>query len=166
METLEPLLAEHPFVRGMSPELIATVAGCASNARFETGQSLFKDGEEANQFFIIRKGRIALEAAPPTGDPLVIQTYGEGEILGWSWLVPPYRWRFSGRALELTRVLMLDGKCLRGKCEKDHELGYQLLRRFADILASRLDATRLQLIDMYSGSHGGRGGRGSREGLR
>jgi hypothetical protein len=86
----------------------------------------------------------------------VIHTYGDGEILGWSWLVPPYRWRFSGRALELTRVLMLDGKCLRGKCEKDHELGYELLKRFADILASRLDAARLQLIDMYSAGRGGR----------
>ena len=150
METLEPLLAEHPFVRGMSPSQIETIAGCASNARFEAGQYLYKDGEEANQFYIIRKGRIAIEAAPPTGNPILIQTYGDGEILGWSWLVPPYRWRFSGKALELTRVLMLDGKCLRGKCEKDHELGYELLKRFADILAGRLDSARLQLIDMYA----------------
>ena len=150
METLEPLLAEHPFVRGMSLSQIETIAGCASNVRFQTGQYLFKDGEEANQFYIIRKGRIAIEAAPPTGNPILIQTYGDGEILGWSWLVPPYRWRFSGKALELTRVLMLDGKCLRGKCEKDHELGYELLKRFADILAGRLDSARLQLIDMYA----------------
>jgi CRP-like cAMP-binding protein len=156
METLQPLLAEHPFVRGMSPSQIETIAGCASNARFETGQYLFKDGEEANQFYIIRKGRIAIEAASPTHDPVLIQTYGDGEILGWSWLVPPYRWRFSGKALELTRVLLLDGKCLRGKCEKDHELGYELLKRFADIVASRLDATRLQLIDMYASAKGGR----------
>jgi CRP-like cAMP-binding protein len=156
METLQPLLAEHPFVRGMSPSQIETIAGCASNARFETGQYLFKDGEEANQFYIIRKGRIAIEAASPTHDPVLIQTYGDGEILGWSWLVPPYRWRFSGKALELTRVLLLDGKCLRGKCEKDHDLGYELLKRFADIVASRLDATRLQLIDMYASAKGGR----------
>ncbi len=149
METLEPLLAEHPFVRGMNQSQIETIAGCASNARFETGQYLFREGEEANQFYILRKGRIAIEAASPTRDPIVIHTYGDGEILGWSWLVPPYRWRFSGKALELTRVLMLDGKCLRGKCERDHDLGYELLKRFADILASRLDAARLQLIDMY-----------------
>ena len=156
METLEPLLAEHPFLRGMSLAQIATIAGCASNARFETGQRLFRDGEEANQFFIIRKGRIAIEAEPPSGDPIVIHTYGEGEILGWAWLVPPHRWRFTGRALELTRVLALDGKCLRGKCETDHELGYELLKRFADILASRLDAARLQLIDMYASGPGRR----------
>ncbi|HEX7579353.1 MAG TPA: cyclic nucleotide-binding domain-containing protein [Thermoanaerobaculia bacterium] len=150
METLEPLLAEHPFVRGMSLSQIETIAGCASNVRFEAGQYFFKDGEEANQFYIIRKGRIAIEAASPTHDPILIHTYGDGEILGWSWLVPPYRWRFSGKALELTRVLMLDGKCLRGKCEKDHDLGYELLKRFADILAGRLDSARLQLIDMYA----------------
>ncbi len=156
METLEPLLAEHPFVRGMSPSQIETVAGCASNVRFQTGQYLFKDGEEANQFYIIRKGRIAIEAASPTHDPILIHTYGDGEILGWSWLVPPYRWRFSGKALELTRVLMIDGKCLRGKCEKDHDLGYELLKRFADILAGRLDSARLQLIDMYASASKGR----------
>jgi CRP-like cAMP-binding protein len=150
METLEPLLAEHPFVRGLTPPQIELIAGCASNARFEAGQYLFRDGEEANQFYIIRKGRIAIEAVPSSGEPMLIQTYGDGEILGWSWLVPPYSWRFSGKALELTRVLALDGKCLRGKCEKDHDLGYELLKRFADILASRLDAVRMQLIDMYS----------------
>ena len=157
METLEPLLAEHPFMRGLSQEQIQTIAGCAANARFETGQYLFRDGEEANQFYIIRKGRIGIEALPPSSDPILIQTYGDGEILGWSWLVPPYRWRFSGKALELTRVLSLDGKCLRGKCEKDHELGYELLKRFADILASRLDSARLQLIDMYASA--GKGAR-------
>jgi CRP-like cAMP-binding protein len=137
-------------MRGLSQEHIRTIAGCAANARFDTGQYLFRDGDEANQFYIIRKGRIAIEAQSPSSDPTLIHTYGEGEILGWSWLVPPYRWRFSGKALELTRVLALDGKCLRGKCEKDHDLGYELLKRFADILASRLDSARLQLIDMYA----------------
>ena len=150
METLEPLLAEHPYFKGLKPEMIATIAGCAANARFEAGQYLFREGEEANQFFILRHGKIAVEAASLTVGPVVIQTYSDGEILGWSWLVPPYRWRFSGKATELTRLLLLDGKCLRGKCEIDHELGYELLKRFADILASRLDATRMQLIDMYA----------------
>ncbi len=152
METLEPLLAEHPFVRGLKPEQIATIAGCAANARVDAGQYLYRDGDEANQFFIIRRGKIAIEAFHPTEGPMTIQTYGDGEILGWSWLVPPYRWRFSGKALELTRLLTLDGKCLRGKCEVDHDLGYELLKRFADILATCLDSARMQLIDMYAGS--------------
>jgi CRP-like cAMP-binding protein len=150
MKTLEPLLAEHPFVKGLKPEHLATITGCASNVRFEAGEYLFREGEEANQFYIVRSGRIAIEAfAPPRGS-LVIATVDEGDVLGWGWLIPPYRWRFAARAIELSRAIALDGKCLRAKCEKDHDLGYELLIRFADLMAQRLDATRMQLLDVYA----------------
>jgi CRP-like cAMP-binding protein len=155
MQTLEPLLAEHPFLAGMRPEHIATISSCATNARFEPGEYLFREGQDANQFFVVRKGQIAVEAfAPPRGS-VVIQTVGEAEILGWSWLVPPYRWRFDAKATEPTRAFALDGKCLRAKCEKDHELGYELLKRFADVIAQRLDATRLQLLGAYGSAQTG-----------
>jgi CRP-like cAMP-binding protein len=72
-----------------------------------------------------------------------------GEVLGWSWLIPPYHWKFDARAIEQTRALALDGKCLRTKCEEDHDLGYELLKRFAQIMEERLQATRLQLLDVY-----------------
>ena len=150
METLDPLLAEHPFLRGVSPEHIRTVAGCAKNERFEAGQFLFREGEEADQFFVIRHGKVAVQIGAPPRGVVTIQTWTDGEILGWSWLLPPYRWRCSAKAMELTRVIALDGKCLRQKCEADHDLGYELLKSFADVLARRVDMTYVQLLDLYA----------------
>lgn len=156
MHDLQPLLSTHPFFADLEPKALALVAGCASNVKFDPGQPVFKEGEEANQFYIVRQGRIAVEAFSPTHGPLVIQTVEKGEILGWSWLVAPYRWRFDARALELTRAVALDGKCLREKCETDHDLGYELLKRFANVIGERLDATRLQLLDLYAAPARGR----------
>ncbi len=156
METLDPLLAEHPFLRGMSPEHIRTVAGCAKNERFEAGQFLFREGEEADQFFVIRHGKVAVQVGAPPRGVVTVQTWTDGEILGWSWLLPPYRWRCSAKATELTRVIALDGKCLRQKCEADHDLGYELLKSFADVLARRVDMTYVQLLDLYANEPAGR----------
>ena len=88
----------------------------------------------------------------PNKGPAVVQTVGEGDILGWSWLTFPYRWHFDARALRPTRALSFDGKCLREKCEEDHDLGYEILKRFANVVTERLEATRLQLLDIY-GAH-------------
>jgi CRP-like cAMP-binding protein len=119
--------------------------------RFDAGQFVFREGEEANQFYIIRKGKVALEIFSPEKGPIIIDTLGDGEVLGWSWLIPPYHWRFDARAVELTRAIALDGKCLRNKCEEDHDLAYELLKRFAHLMEERLEATRLQLMDIYGG---------------
>jgi hypothetical protein len=78
-----------------------------------------------------------------------VNTVAEGEVMGWSWLVPPYRWHFDGKAIDFVRAIALDGKCLRTKCEKDHDLGYELLKRFSEMMSHRLDAARMQLIDLY-----------------
>lgn len=152
METLERILAEHPFFNGLKTHYLQLIVGCASNVRFNAGEFIFHEGEEANEFYLIRHGKVALEIFAPPRGPLTIQTIGEGEILGFSWLIPPHRWRFDARALELTRAIALDGKCLRTKCEEDQGLGYQLMKRFAHIVEQRLQATRLQLLDLY-GSH-------------
>ena len=149
METLKPILEKHPFIHGLETPYINLIVGCASNVRFGADQFIFREGEEANQFYILRDGKVALEVFSPEQGPIIIDTLGEGDILGWSWLVPPYQWRFDARALEPTKAIALDGKCLRTKCEQHHDLGYELLKRFADIMAQRLDATRLQLMDMY-----------------
>lgn len=152
METLERILAEHPFFAGLDARHIQLIVGCATNVRFDAGQFIFREGEEANEFYVIRHGKVALEIFVPGRGPVTIQTLGEGEILGWSWLIPPYHWHFNARAIELTRAIALDGKCLRAKCEDDHDLGYELLKRFAHIVEQRLQATRLQLLDVY-GAH-------------
>jgi CRP-like cAMP-binding protein len=98
---------------------------------------------------MIRQGKVAIEILAPELGPITVQTVGEGDVLGWSWLIPPYRWRFGARAVELTRAITLDGKCLRQKSEEDHDLGYELLKRFSGIIVERLEATRLQLLDIY-----------------
>ena len=150
MKTLEPILSEHPFFRGLQPGIVELLVGCAANVRFNAGEYLCREGQQADEFYVIRTGKVAIEVfAAPKGS-INIQTIGEGEILGWSWLVPPYFWRFDARAVELTRVISLNGKCLRNKCEEDHHLGYELLKRFSHIITQRLEATRLQLLDLYS----------------
>jgi CRP/FNR family cyclic AMP-dependent transcriptional regulator len=149
MENLEPLLARHPFFADLSAPHLALLVGCARNVRFAAGEFLFRVGEEANQFFLVREGHIAIEIAPPGGAAHTLQTIGAGDVLGWSWLIPPYHWKFDARAIEPVRGLALDGKCLRTKCEADHDLGYELLKRFAQVMEERLQATRLQLLDVY-----------------
>jgi CRP-like cAMP-binding protein len=149
METLAPILTRHPFFQGLEPRHIELLVGCASNVRFPAGEFLFRAGEPANQFFLVREGRVALEIAPPGASPHTVQTVGSGDVLGWSWLIPPYHWKFDARAVDETRALALDGQCLRTKCEEDHDLGYELLKRFAQIMEERLQATRLQLLDVY-----------------
>ncbi|MCI0486872.1 MAG: cyclic nucleotide-binding domain-containing protein [Blastocatellia bacterium] len=149
MDTLESILAEHPFFNGLEARYQQLAVGCASNVRFEAGQYILRYGEEANNFYLIRHGKVALEVFAPNRGAVQIQTLEAGEILGWSWLIPPYRWRFDARAIELTRAIALDAKCLRAKCEEDHDLGYELLKRFAYIIGQRLEATRLQVMDIY-----------------
>jgi CRP/FNR family cyclic AMP-dependent transcriptional regulator len=149
MENLEKYLSEHPFLAGMNETHIKLMAGCASNVVFKAGQFIFREGEPADKFYLIRHGKVVVETFIPQKGPLVIRTRAEDDIFGWSWMVPPYKWHFDARASELTRALALDGKCLREKCEDDHDLGYELMKRFATVIAERLEATRLQLMDVY-----------------
>jgi CRP/FNR family cyclic AMP-dependent transcriptional regulator len=149
METLEGILSAHRFFHALDPRYLALLVGCAANVRFDAGEFLFRTGEEANQFFLIRAGKVALEISAPGRVPIVVQTVREDEILGWSWLIPPYHWQLDARAVEPTRAIALDGKCMRTKCEADHDLGYELLKRFAHIIEERLLQTRLQLLDVY-----------------
>lgn len=150
METLEKVLAEHPFVKGLEKEHIQLILGCAKNVVFEAGKYLFKENEEANSFYIIRNGKIALEIYSSKKGAIIIQTVGEGEMIGWSWMVPPYRWKFDARAIELTRLIELDGTCLRNKCESDPKLGYEIMKRLANVFEQRINSLRLQFLDLYS----------------
>lgn len=150
MENLEQIIEHHPFFHGLEPRYIKLVAGCGSNVKFEAGEFLFKEGEEANAFFLLRRGKVAVEAFAAERGSLIIDTLTDGDILGWSWLIPPYNWHFDAKAVELTRAISLDARCLRTKCEEDHDLGYEVLKRFAHIIEDRLQATRIQLLDLYS----------------
>lgn len=149
MHRLDALLAEQAFFKEMDQRALDTIAGCASNVRFAADEWIFHEGEDASQFYLIRHGTVALKAAVPGRGDVTIQTIGAGDVLGWSWLFPPYRWHFGARALELTRAIAFDGACLRMKAEADHDLGYALLKRFSQTIIDRLQATRLQLLDVY-----------------
>lgn len=150
MQTLDVILAEHPFFKDIKSDQLKFIAGCASNVRFKSGEFLYREGDEANNFFVIREGRVAIEAFSPKRGALTIQTLTTGDVLGWSWLFPPYHAHFDAKATEPTRAICLDGKCLRDKCEEDHDLGYELMMRFSEVMIQRLQATRLQLLDLHA----------------
>lgn len=152
MEGLERFVGEHPFFAGLDAEYRQLVSGCARNVRFDPGQYLFHEGENANQFYLLRHGRVALEVEVPGRGPLTFQTVSEGEIVGVSWLVPPYRWAYDARALDLVRAIAMDATCLRGKCDGDPALGYDMMKRFLPILVDRLQTTRMQIMDVYGAS--------------
>jgi CRP-like cAMP-binding protein len=149
IEGLDLLLREHPFFRDMDPTACEVIAGCAMNERFNAGDYLIRQGEAADKFYLIRHGAVAQELRVPDREPIIVQTLHKGDILGWSWLVPPYQWTMDARAMQLTRVLSLDARCLRGKYENDPSLAYEIFKRFVPIMAARLEAARLQLIDIY-----------------
>jgi CRP-like cAMP-binding protein len=149
MKSIEALLAAHPFFSDMKAGDLATLAGCAWNEHFEAGLPIAREGRPADRFYIVRSGRVALLVHAGNRGWLTVETLHDGDVLGWSWLIPPYRWQFDARAVADTRVTAFDGACLRGKCEADTRLGYDLMRRFAAELARRSRAARLQLLDVY-----------------
>lgn len=149
METLQPILREHPFLHGLEEKHLEFLTGCASNLRFKAQEFLCREGEEASAAYLLRSGRVALEVDIPGQGSVEIQTVEEGEVLGFAWLFPPYRWQFDGRAVEPVRAIAFDGKCLREKCEEDHDLGYQMVKRFLQQINQRLDKARFQMLDVY-----------------
>jgi CRP-like cAMP-binding protein len=153
MKALDAVVAEHPFFAGLAAPDAALVAGCAKLAAFKAGEYLFKAGNAAEHFFLLRHGSVALELQAPGREPYRFQTLGPGHIVGWSWLFEPFRWQFDALVLEDASVLQFDGRCLRGKCEADPRLGYDIMKRFARVMTQRFADTRLQLIDVY-GKHG------------
>jgi CRP/FNR family transcriptional regulator, cyclic AMP receptor protein len=152
VKEIEEIVREHPFFAGLAEPFGKLVSGCARNAHFQPGEYLFHEGDPADQFYLIRQGRVALEVGAPGRGVLTFQTLREGEIVGVSWLIAPYRWSYDARATEFTRAIAMDAACLRGKCDADHDLGYEMMQRFMPILLQRLQATRMQILDVY-GDH-------------
>jgi CRP-like cAMP-binding protein len=150
MKTLSDLLAVHEFTRGLDAGARDLLAGCARNVSYPADTTIFREGGEANWFYLLRRGTVALEMRVPGRGRIAIQTLQEDEVLGVSWLFPPYRWSFDARAVTNVGAIAFDAACLRAKCEGDHELGYQLMARFAPKLSERLQAARLQLADLYA----------------
>jgi CRP-like cAMP-binding protein len=149
MTSLEPVLRQHPFFAGLDDASLTLLTGCARNVRFAPGQPMAREGRSADVFYLLRTGRAALGIPSPRGGTITIETLDAGDVIGWSWLFPPHLWQFDVTAVSEVRALALDGLCLRGKCEADPRLGYDLMKRFSRVMAARLAATRLQLLDLY-----------------
>jgi len=150
MKTLESILVKHPFFENLDDAHLKLVTGCAANVKFDAGQFIYQHDESADQFYVIRQGKVALEICPPGKSPITVQTVSEGDILGWAWLVPPYRWHYDAQAMEMTRAIALDGKCLRKKCEEDNNLGFEFLKRLLPVIGKSMEAALLQLADVYA----------------
>jgi CRP-like cAMP-binding protein len=152
METIDALLQDVPIFHEMAPAHLALLAGCAKNVHFDDGAVMFREGEPADTFYLVRHGSIALSAFVPQRGPVTIETLETGEVVGWSWLFPPYCWQFDARAVGAVRATAFDGVCLRHKCDADPALGYDLMWRFGQVLVERLQWTRLRLLDVYGHS--------------
>jgi CRP/FNR family transcriptional regulator, cyclic AMP receptor protein len=149
VRTLAEYLPEQPFFAGLDPAAIELMVGCARNTHFRPGEVLFRNGDAADTFYVIRRGRVALDLHDPQRVSLTIATLDPGDVVGWSWLVPPYRWMFDARAVGEVSAVAFDGACLRGKCDQDPVLGYALLQRVTHVMYERLQETRMRLLDLY-----------------
>jgi CRP/FNR family transcriptional regulator, cyclic AMP receptor protein len=158
MHPNESSVTHHPFFQGLESAYVRLICDCAKEACFAAGEVIFHQGDEANRFYLLEEGRVALEVFTPERGVVTIQTLGAGEVLGASWLFPPYLWTYEARASEQTRAIAFNATCLRGACEDDHDLGYELMKRFAHILVQRLTAARLQILDVYANPNAGSNG--------
>ena len=149
VKTLETLLEEHAFFSDFEAADLKLIAGCSSNVKFSAGEQIFREGEAADRFYVLRYGRVAVEVFAPGKGMVTIQTLHEGDVLGWSWLLPPYRWRHDAKALELTRAFSFDGTCLRRKCDDDPRFGYLVMRHCSGVISERLHSAQTQLMDLY-----------------
>ena len=154
MRTIDELLGEGGALAPLQAGHRQTIAGCAQLRSVAPGERLLREGAPADTFFLLRAGSVALETVVPGRGPVTVETLHAGDLLGWSWIVPPYRTAFDARATEPARVVAFDGACLRGKCERDPALGYALLQLLAAAFTQRLQDTRLRLLDLYAGAPG------------
>jgi CRP/FNR family cyclic AMP-dependent transcriptional regulator len=149
MESIELILAEHPFFRGIELPYLKLLSQCGSRVQFPAGEYLCRADQEARQFYLIHQGRVAVEIFSARRGPITIQTLGDGDVLGWLWFLQPYHWHLDVRTVELTRAVALEVACLRQQCDQNPELGYELMKRYAHDLAVKFRITKLQLVDTF-----------------
>ena len=152
MENLSRILAEHPAFKELESQYIDLLVGCASNVRFNPGTFVFREGEEADQFYFIRRGKIVLEINSPTG-PVEVKTLKDGDVLGWAWFSPPYHWYSDAHVMELTSAIAFDGNCLRTKCEKDKKLGYEFMKLILLLMVQEFESTQLKILEVAKKDH-------------
>jgi CRP/FNR family transcriptional regulator, cyclic AMP receptor protein len=150
MQSLKPSISEHPFLRSLSSAYLQILTDCAEERAFAAGEVIFREGDIADRFYLIEQGKVALESHVSPEGGLAVQDLGPHDVLGWSWLFPPYVWHFQARAVEATRTISFNGAHLLVACEKNHEFGYDLMKRLAQVLIRRLQAAQKQLTKLHA----------------
>lgn len=150
-EAMATRVALHPFLAGMNRKHLSLLTDCAIGTQFKKGQLILREGEQANRFYLIENGSAILESGKAYGRPVIIDTIGAGDLLGWSWMFSPYTWQFTARAAEPVNAIFFYGTILREYCERDHSLGYELLKRMTAVMMRRMQAARQKMIDLHAG---------------
>jgi CRP/FNR family cyclic AMP-dependent transcriptional regulator len=151
-EPLATRVSLHPFLAGMSRARLALLTDCAIAAHFKPGQVILREGELANRFYLVEGGKVVLESGEGFGEPVVVERIGAGDLLGWSWMFPPYVWHFTARAVEPTEAIFFYGTILREYCERDYSLGYELFKRITPVMLRRLRAARTKMLAVHHGT--------------
>jgi CRP/FNR family transcriptional regulator, cyclic AMP receptor protein len=149
-QSIGDYLSTRAFFSELDQDYMKFLADSATEMRIKKGDVLFQQGERADKFYLLRKGQVSVQVPALMGPVLEIQTLGEGQMLGWSWLIPPYRWNFQARALEDSDLLEFDGSAILARCEKDPKFGFELFKRFAALMSERLDAARQKMMDAWN----------------
>lgn len=145
-ETIRDMMGRHPFLRDLSPDLMDRIADLTTVARFAAGEALIAEGRSADRFFLILDGAVSLCIGPGQPRPKVIEVLRQGDVLGWSWLIPPYMWTFDSCAQTPVQALVIDAAALRQRMNADHGLAHALLGRMLPVMAARLRAARLEIL--------------------
>ena len=149
-QPIEDYLSTHTFFSGLDADIVKFLSKSAREQRVKEGDVLFKQGGRADKFYLLRNGQVSVQVPALVGPTLEIQTLGEDQILGWSWLIPPYRWSFQARVMEDSDLLEFDGSAILAHCEEDPYFGYELFKRFASLMSERLDAARQKMMDQWN----------------
>lgn len=149
-KSIRQIIAGHPFFAGLSEQSLEFMAGCAEKRRVKEDEVLFRHGGKADRFYLVLDGRVTVEVAAIQGPSLDLRELGPGDILGWSWLIPPYKWHFQARAEEPAEVLEFDGAAILARCEDDPTFGYELFKRFSGLMSERLAAAREKMMNEWS----------------
>jgi CRP-like cAMP-binding protein len=148
--SVSALLAAHPFTRDLSKEDLEALAALATIRRFGAGSLLIREGRPADTFLLLAEGEVAIEVFVPGAPTRTLQTVQPNSAIGWSWLVPPYRWEFDARAVTDTTALAFAADHLRALFERRSSIGLHIVERLLIVVAERLKGTRLQLLDLYA----------------
>jgi CRP/FNR family transcriptional regulator, cyclic AMP receptor protein len=154
IEVTAAALAAQPFLRGMPPSQLGRLAKAASDVKFPQGHRIFDDGGHAGAFWLVQCGHVSLDMQVPGEGPVIIDSIGIGELLGLSWLFPPYRWSFGAVCASPVEAFEFDAAAVREYCAADPVFGCEFSLRLIPVLATRLQCTRAKLIARSPGAPG------------